>query len=98
MQISQKIASTQAPQRSLSAEPPQPVPPIEQAAGKRPSTFRTGTPADRHEEEPSNGKERFPTRQEIERRAYEIYARRVYKGESPTADWLVAEKELTARY
>ena len=40
----------------------------------------------------------FPTRDEIERRAYEIYMRRGSRDGSDLEDWLVAEKELFQEY
>ena len=40
----------------------------------------------------------FPTRDEIERRAYEIYLRRGSRDGSDLEDWLVAEKELFQEY
>lgn len=39
--------------------------------------------------------ERFPTRQEIERRAYQIHAERGCQNSNELDDWLTAEKELT---
>src|SRR5437879_5913803 len=52
----------------------------------------------RRGEELSETKEKLPTRQQIERRAYEIYANRGGQSGNEMADWLAAEKELTSRY
>lgn len=41
--------------------------------------------------------EKLPTREQIERRARQIYAERGGQGGSELADWLAAEKELTKR-
>ena len=38
----------------------------------------------------------FPSREEIERRAYEIYLRRGGVDGSDVADWILAEEELKA--
>ena len=38
----------------------------------------------------------FPSREEIERRAYEIYLRRGGVDGSDVADWVLAEEELKA--
>jgi hypothetical protein len=38
----------------------------------------------------------FPNREQIERRAYEIYLRRGGEDGSDVADWIVAEEELKA--
>jgi hypothetical protein len=38
----------------------------------------------------------FPTREEIERRAYEIYLQRGGADGSDLADWILAEEELKA--
>jgi type II secretory pathway predicted ATPase ExeA len=46
----------------------------------------------------SDMREKLPTRQEIERRAYEIYAKRGGQSGNDLTDWLAAEKELTSHH
>jgi len=41
-------------------------------------------------------KKKFPARQQIEHRAYEVYVQRGGRGGDDMADWLAAEKELTS--
>src|SRR5438445_1712760 len=92
-------ASAEATETSLSAEPREPLPPPERDGAERASTFAPDTPASgRRGEELSETKEKLPTRQQIERRAYEIYANRGGQSGNEMADWLAAEKELTSRY
>ena len=92
-------ASAEAPETALPAEPRKLLPPPERAVAERASTFAPDTPAPgQHGEDLSDTKEKLPTRQQIERRAYEIYANRGGQSGNEMADWLAAEKELTSHY
>lgn len=81
-----------------------PVQPIAAAPSISPpsASFANPSIAERSEFKGS-GKPKVPTggprqitREQIERRAYEIYAGRGYAPGDPTADWLEAERQLKA--
>src|SRR5437879_1280693 len=68
-------ASAEATETSLSADPREPLPPPERDGADRASTFAPDTPASgRRGEELTETKEKLPTRQQLERRAYESCA------------------------
>ena len=90
-------ASTEALETSLSAEPHESLPPPERNVAERASLFAADAPAaGRHGKDLSDAKQKLPTREQIERRAYEIYLKRGHQNGNQMADWIAAERELTS--
>jgi type II secretory pathway predicted ATPase ExeA len=90
-------ASTEALETSLSAEPHESLPPPERKVAERVSLFAADAPAaGRHGKDLYDAKQKLPTREQIERRAYEIYLKRGHQNGNETADWIAAERELTS--
>jgi hypothetical protein len=70
--------------------------PTASAPAKQPAARRAPTQDEREKTRPSAAQksEREPSRQEVERRAYELWQKRGAEHGSAQADWLQAEREL----